>query len=98
MSNLIKKFREDEKKDNPEYVYLRKVTSEILEGVNLGYTQRFKLGFTSQKFAYAVYIPASNLQTLSYTVHVMDIATKKLVIMKGFNDMLALNGYLDSNY
>ena len=98
MTNLIKKFREDEKKDNPEYVYLRKITSEILEGVNLGYTQRFKLGFTSQKFAYAVYIPISNLQALRFTLCIIDIATKKLVIMKGFNDMQALNDYLDANY
>ena len=98
MTNLIKKFREAEQKNNPEYVYLRKITSEILDSVRLGFEQRFKLGFTSQKFAYAIYIPISNLQALSYTVHVMDIATKKVIDTIQFDDMLDLNNYLDSNY
>ena len=96
--NMIKKFREAEQKDNPEYVYLRKITSEILDNINLGFEQRFRLGFTSQKFAYAIYTPVSNLQALSYTVHVMDIATKKLIDTKKFEDMAELNDYLDANY
>ena len=98
MSNLIKKFREAERMNNPEYVYLRKITSEILDSARLGFEQRFKLGFTSQKFAYAIYTPVSNLQALSFTVHIMDIATKKLIDTKNFYDMTELNNYLDANY
>ena len=98
MTNLIKKFREAEQKDNSEYVYLRKITSEILDSARLGFEQRFKLGFTSQKFVYAIYTPVSNLQALSFTVYIMDIATKKVIDTKKFDDMLALNCYLDSDY